>query len=174
MRGRRGASSNDCPARARCASQQGVAHDPVPCWCHRRDDRGGHPVYYRRRPFGRDPAHLRIVEVDVQVLGQVALLRALEGARRGQPPITRPGRDGVPEIPPKAGGLGAILSNAPQLLENLSVLTERLTEVLNPENQRSIQGILANTNRMTGELADAAPRIEAGLSLSNARTGPTV
>lgn len=88
----------------------------------------------------------------------------LDGARRGQPPITRPGRDGVPEIQPKAGGLGAILSNAPQLLENLSVLTERLTEVLNPENQRSIQGILANTNRMSAEIADASPRIEGVLT----------
>ena len=87
----------------------------------------------------------------------------LDGARRGQPPITRPGRDGVPEIQPKAGGLGAILSSAPQLLENLSNLTERLTEVLNPRNQRSIEGILANTDRMTGELADAAPKIEAVL-----------
>ena len=78
----------------------------------------------------------------------------LDGARRGQPPITRPGRDGVPEIQPKAGGLGALLSSAPQLLENLSNLTERRTEALNPRNQRSIEGILANTDRMTGELAD--------------------
>jgi phospholipid/cholesterol/gamma-HCH transport system substrate-binding protein len=88
----------------------------------------------------------------------------LDGARRGQPPITAIGRDGVPEIRPKAGGLGAILANAPQLLENLSVLTERLTEVLNPENQRSIQGILANTNRMADTLADSAPRVDAVLA----------
>lgn len=88
----------------------------------------------------------------------------LDGARAGQPPITRPGRDGVPEIQPKAGGLGAILSSAPQLLENLSNLTERLTEVLSPRNQRSIEGILANTDRMTGELADASPRIEGVLT----------
>ena len=35
--------------------------------------------------------------------------------------------------------------------------------MLNPRNQRSIEGILANTDRMTGELADAAPKIEAVL-----------
>ena len=87
----------------------------------------------------------------------------LDGARRGQPPITAPGRDGVPEIQPKAGGLGAILSSAPQLLENLSNLTERLTEVLNPRNQRSIEGILANTERLSGGLADASPKVEAVL-----------
>jgi phospholipid/cholesterol/gamma-HCH transport system substrate-binding protein len=87
----------------------------------------------------------------------------LDGARRGQPPITAPGRDGVPEIQPKAGGLGAILSSAPQLLENLSNLTERLTEVLNPRNQRSIEGILANAERLSGGLADASPKVEAVL-----------
>jgi len=87
----------------------------------------------------------------------------LDGARRGMPPITAPGRGGVPEIQPKAGGLGAILSNAPQLLENLSNLTERLTEVLNARNQRSIEGILNNTERLTGELADAGPKFEAVL-----------
>ena len=88
----------------------------------------------------------------------------LDGARKGQPPITRPGRDGAPEIQPKAGGLGAILSGAPQLLDNLSSLTERLTEFLSPQNQRSIEGILRNTDRMTAELADASPRIEGVLS----------
>jgi phospholipid/cholesterol/gamma-HCH transport system substrate-binding protein len=87
----------------------------------------------------------------------------LDGARAGQPPITAEGRDGVPEIRPKAGGLGAILSGAPQLLDNLSILTERLTEFMSPENQNSIEGILANTNRMSAEIADASPRIDAVL-----------
>ena len=125
----------------------------------------------------RDP---QFVQVRISVEEEVPILRGttatvlgsftgvstiqLDGARAGQPPITRPGRDGVPEIQPKAGGLGAILSSAPQLLENLSNLTERLTEVLSPRNQRSIEGILANTDRMTGELADASPRVEGVLT----------
>lgn len=125
----------------------------------------------------KDPQFVQVrisVEKDVPILqGTTATVLGsftgvstiqLDGARRGQPPITEPGRDGVPEIRPKAGGLGAILSNAPQLLENLSVLTERLTQVLSPENQRSIQGILANTNRMADTLADSAPRVDAVLA----------
>jgi len=87
----------------------------------------------------------------------------LEGARAGAAPITKPGRDGLPEIQPKAGGLGAILSGAPQLLDRLSTLTERLTEFLSPENRRSLEGILANTNQMTRQLADSSPRIDAVL-----------
>jgi phospholipid/cholesterol/gamma-HCH transport system substrate-binding protein len=125
----------------------------------------------------KDP---QFVQVRISVDNEVPILRGttatvlgsftgvstiqLDGARRGQPPITAPGRDGVPEIQPKAGGLGAILASAPQLLENLSNLTERLTEVLGPENQRSIEGIMRNTERMTGELADASPRVEGVLT----------
>jgi phospholipid/cholesterol/gamma-HCH transport system substrate-binding protein len=34
---------------------------------------------------------------------------------------------------------------------------------MSPENQNSIEGILANTNRMSAEIADASPRIDAVL-----------
>jgi phospholipid/cholesterol/gamma-HCH transport system substrate-binding protein len=123
--------------------------------------------------WAKDP---QFVQVRISVKNEVPILQGttatvlgsftgvstiqLDGARAGQPPIVRIGRNGVPEIPPKAGGLGAILASAPQLLENLSNLTERLTEVLSPRNQRSIEGIFANTERLTAGLADASPRIE--------------
>jgi phospholipid/cholesterol/gamma-HCH transport system substrate-binding protein len=71
---------------------------------------------------------------------------------------------GVPVIPTKQGGLGAILSSAPQLLERLSTLTERLTILLGDKNQASIAGILANTNRLTAALADRGPEIAATLA----------
>ena len=46
----------------------------------------------------------------------------LDGAVKGAPPITALGPEGVPVIPTKQGGLGAILNNAPLLLERLSTL----------------------------------------------------
>jgi phospholipid/cholesterol/gamma-HCH transport system substrate-binding protein len=88
----------------------------------------------------------------------------LDGAKPGAPPITSPGRAGLPEIQPKAGGLGAILSSAPQLLDSLTTLTDRLTELLNPENQHSLGNILKNTDRMTRNLADASPQVEGTLA----------
>lgn len=95
----------------------------------------------------------------------------LDGARRGKPPITCPGdapgpgcRYGAPEIPPKEGGIGAILASAPRLLENVSRLTERLTVLLGDRNQASIVGILQNTNRLTSALADRGPEIAATLA----------
>lgn len=96
---------------------------------------------------------------------------SLDGARRGAPPIACPEQPnpelcpyGVPVIPTKQGGLGAILNSAPQLLERLSTLTERLTGLLTDRNQASIAGILENTNRLTDALADRGPEIAATLA----------
>ena len=95
----------------------------------------------------------------------------LEGAVKGAPPIKCPHERpeaacplGVPVIPTKPGGLGAIFSSAPKLLERLTTLTERLTELMSDKNQASIAGILANTNRLTDALADRGPEIAATLA----------
>ncbi len=63
-------------------------------------------------------------------------------------------------IPTRRGGLGALLNNAPLLLERLATLTERLTLVLSDQNQKSIANILANTDRISGHLAAASPQLE--------------
>ncbi|HEU0067622.1 MAG TPA: MlaD family protein, partial [Sphingomonas sp.] len=54
---------------------------------------------------------------------------SLDGARKGAAPILCPAQNtesacpyGVPVIPTKVGGFGAILNSAPQLLERLSTL----------------------------------------------------
>jgi phospholipid/cholesterol/gamma-HCH transport system substrate-binding protein len=95
----------------------------------------------------------------------------LDGAVKGAPPIVCPERDtrascpdGVPVIPTKPGALGELLNNAPQLLERLSTLTERLTELLNDKNQRSFSNILNNIDRVSGALADRGPEIAATLA----------
>jgi phospholipid/cholesterol/gamma-HCH transport system substrate-binding protein len=95
----------------------------------------------------------------------------LDGALRGAPPIICPAEDpesacpeGVPVIPTKPGALGELLNNAPQLVERLTTLTERLTETLSDDNQRSIKGILANTDRLTKTLADRGPEISATIA----------
>lgn len=83
----------------------------------------------------------------------------LDGAVKGAPPITAPGPYGLPLIPPRAGGLGAVLANAPQLLDKLTTLTDRLGQTLSPANQKSIQGILAHVDTLSGALADRGPEI---------------
>ncbi|PAX08060.1 MlaD family protein [Sphingomonas lenta] len=90
----------------------------------------------------------------------------LDGARRGAPPIVCPEENpqrvcpyGVPVIPTRPGGVAAILNSAPQLLERLSTLTDRLTGLLTDRNQASVAGILENTDRLTDALADRGPEI---------------
>lgn len=87
----------------------------------------------------------------------------LDGAVKGAPAIAERGPAGVPVIPTRTAGLGALLNNAPQLLERLTTLTERLTELLTDENQRAFGKILSNTERLTGELANSGPEIKATL-----------
>jgi len=134
--------------------------------------------------FWTDPAFVRVritVKSDVPILqGTTAAIIGsftgpstvqLDGAVKGAPAIVCPREEtikscplGVPVIPAKAGGLGALLNSAPKLLERLSTLTERLTQLIGDKNQASIAGILDNTNRLTRALADRGPEIAATLA----------
>lgn len=71
---------------------------------------------------------------------------------------------GVPVIAVRAGGVSAILNTAPELLERISTLTERLTQLLGDRNQESIAGILANTEAISRSLAERSPEIAATLA----------
>ncbi|GAA0284601.1 hypothetical protein GCM10009127_27680 [Alteraurantiacibacter aestuarii] len=124
----------------------------------------------------KDPEYVRVrirVENDVPILvGTTASISFsftgvstlnLDGARAGAPEITCETTacpEGVPVIPPAGGAIDEILSSAPLLLERLATLTDRLTRVLDDDNQTAISGILANTNTISRELADASPEIQ--------------
>ena len=154
----------------------------------------GSPVAFSGVPSGQvreialyqpDPQFVRVrisVNEDVPILeGTVASIQGigftgvsqiqLDGAVKGARPLACPETnakaacpEGVPVIPTRQGGLGALLSSAPQLLERLTSLTERLTELLSDRNQVSIAGILENTNRLTDALADRGPEIAATMA----------
>lgn len=121
----------------------------------------------------KDPSFVRVrisLGDDVPVLlGTTATIQSgftgvsnvqLEGAVRGAPPLTEKGPEGVPVIPTKRGGLGELLNSAPVLLERLATLTERMTTVFSDKNQQSIENILSNTDRLTGQLANSSPELQ--------------
>ena len=81
----------------------------------------------------------------------------LGGAVKGARPITQLGPQGCPVIPASSGGLGALLNSAPELIDRIQRLTERLTELLSDKNQNAISDILENVERTTDVLAQRAP-----------------
>lgn len=123
-----------------------------------------------------DPEFVRVrirIDDNVPVLvGTEATIQAsftgvssilLDGAKKGNPAInceTTACPEGVPVIPPGRGGLGELVASAPLVLERFATVTERLNELLDDENQVQIEGILRNSNRLTAELATAAPRLD--------------
>jgi len=81
----------------------------------------------------------------------------LDGAVKGGRPIVQLGPQGCPVIPSTSGGLGALLNSAPELIDRIQRLTERLTELLSDKNQNAVSDILENVDRTTKVLAERAP-----------------
>jgi phospholipid/cholesterol/gamma-HCH transport system substrate-binding protein len=71
---------------------------------------------------------------------------------------------GYPVIPTRPGALGQLLNTAPELLERVSALTERLTALFSDRNQESIAGILDNMEVVSRNLAERSPEIAASLA----------
>src|SRR3954468_16702153 len=83
----------------------------------------------------------------------------LTGAERGKAPIEQVGPQGCPVIPATAGGISALLNSAPELIDRIQRLTERLTELLSDKNQNSISDILENIDVTTKQLKAHAPEL---------------
>ncbi|MFN3621078.1 MlaD family protein, partial [Sphingorhabdus sp.] len=97
----------------------------------------------------------------------------LDGAVKGAPALACPEVNpqtacptGVPVIPTKPGALVELLNNAPLLLERLSTLTERLTNILSDKNEQSIEQILDNVENISGTLAMQGPDLRAAIQES--------
>src|SRR3954447_16254062 len=88
----------------------------------------------------------------------------LDGAVKGAAPITQTGPQGCPVIPASSSGLTALLNSAPELLERIQRLTERLTELLSDKNQNSIADILENIDHTSKVLADRSPEMADAVS----------
>jgi phospholipid/cholesterol/gamma-HCH transport system substrate-binding protein len=104
-------------------------------------------------------------------ISQIQLDPPERGARRVQTELVCPEQDaaakcpfGAPIIPTKPGGNGALLNSAPELLNRVSTLTLRLTELLGDRNQASIAAILENTSTISRNLAERSDEIAATMA----------
>lgn len=158
----------------------------------------GSGVSYAGVPIGQvqeiklsktDPDFVRVrISVDEKVAilqGTVATISGigftgvseiqLDGGIKGAPKIACPKvnprascPEGKPIIPTKPGALGELLNNAPLLLERLSTLTERLSNLLSDKNQESFGAILTNVQTLSGSLATTAPDLQGAIAESRA------
>ena len=83
----------------------------------------------------------------------------LGGAVKGARPIRQAGPQGCPVIPASSSGISALLNSAPELIDRIQRLTERLTELLNDQNQNAISDILENVRDTTTVLKERAPEL---------------
>lgn len=69
-------------------------------------------------------------------------------------PLLREKVSGIPVIPSRPSSIAAVLSKAPEVLENLMTISNRLTLLLNDDNQKSIGTLLANLAQASGNAND--------------------
>jgi phospholipid/cholesterol/gamma-HCH transport system substrate-binding protein len=89
---------------------------------------------------------------------QLAEIKCPDDDRSAQCPY------GVPVIPTKPGAFGELLSSAPELIENVTRLTARLTDLLSDRNQNSIAAILANVQVISKNLAERSDEIAGAMA----------
>ncbi len=83
--------------------------------------------------------------------------------------LIEPGPGGeMPPIPVREGGIGAILSSAPDILKNTSKTITQLNKLLGDENQERIMGLVDGSNQMTRDIgtsvSETAPALRATLA----------
>ncbi|KAA0684111.1 MlaD family protein [Roseomonas genomospecies 6] len=93
----------------------------------------------------------------VQISGGTEMSELLRTAHDG----------GIPVIPSRPSSLTVFVDAAPQLLNRTLDLTNRVADLLTPQNQAAIAEILANTRTLTAELASASQGLDGTLAQAN-------
>ncbi|RME68947.1 MAG: MCE family protein [Alphaproteobacteria bacterium] len=138
----------------------------------------GNTVRFKGVPVGsvkriaidrKDPSRIKVrIEVDANVPiteDTVAVLEALgltgvafvqlDGGAADSPPIQKKPDEEVPVIPSRPSAIQEVFSGAPDLVNTATLAVSRISQLLNPENQRQIAEILSNVNTFSAGLADS-------------------
>lgn len=138
----------------------------------------GSPVRYQGLPIGTvtdlrlDPEQLGRIRVRVEVARDAPIkadsIASLEvqgvtggayvqisGGTEGSQLLKDTDHMGIPVIPSRPSTLAAVVDAAPQILQRVLELTDRLAGVLSPENTQAMAQTLANARQISGDVAAA-------------------
>ncbi|WP_029008444.1 MlaD family protein [Azospirillum halopraeferens] len=142
----------------------------------------GSPVRYRGIPIGTvtdlrlDPSNVgrvrvaiavqagtpikadSIASLEVQGITGGAYVQITGGTERSE--LLRASQSGVPVIPSRPSSLAEVVDAAPQILNRVLTIAERIDTLLSPANQQAVTAILANVGTITADVAAATSDLE--------------
>jgi phospholipid/cholesterol/gamma-HCH transport system substrate-binding protein len=153
----------------------------------------GSPVRYRGIPVGQvsdirvDSENIERILVTIDVDSKVPIKRdafavlesqgltgvgfiQIKGGSSAAPLLEPAPGQTIAELPARSSVVEEVFESAPEIANQLLVLTNRAAAILSPANQQSIQNILANLDTVSGALAGEAENIAALLRNANAAT----
>jgi phospholipid/cholesterol/gamma-HCH transport system substrate-binding protein len=153
----------------------------------------GSPVRYRGIPVGQvsdirvDSEDIERILVTIEVDSEVPIKRdayavlesqgltgvgfiQVKGGSRGAPLLEPGPGETIAELPARSSVVEEVFESAPEIANQLLVLTNRASSILNPKNQQSLQNILANLDAVSGAFAREADNISALVRNANEAT----
>jgi phospholipid/cholesterol/gamma-HCH transport system substrate-binding protein len=82
------------------------------------------------------------------------------GGSRDAPPITREEGQRYPVIAAKPSRFQSLVARAPEVLNKVIQVADRLSEILDEKNRQAIANILVNVEQLTGSGASAASKLD--------------
>jgi phospholipid/cholesterol/gamma-HCH transport system substrate-binding protein len=153
----------------------------------------GSPVRYRGIPVGQvtgitldaeDVERILVsIEIDSKIpiktdayailesqgLTGVGFIQVKGGSKAAPLLLAAPGED-IAELPARASAVEEVFESAPEIANQLLILTNRAAAILNPRNQASLENILANLDTVSGAFAEEADNIRSLVRNANQAT----
>lgn len=104
-----------------------------------------------------------VASLEIQGLTGGAFINLTGGSRRAEP-LARKDGERYPVIASRPSGLEQVVNNAPQLLAQIIILANQLSDVLNDKNRAALSETLENLRSLSAAAAGHAGEIDSAIS----------